>query len=184
MDTTIKNVKICKIKCKYCDDFLEYTDFEDVLLEYKCLLCNKNFQRKANEKLKGRLFNIYKFSDRDNNNCMLLMRKGVYPYEYIDNQKKFNETSIPEKEDFYSQLNTEDITETDYVHVKQFVNILKYKICYQWYQMLSMLSMVSKGIIRGISYYIYSYAKADIECNKDYDKKKKVSHIYSILRCK
>ena len=41
------------------------------------------------------------------------MRKGVYPYEYIDNQKKFNETSIPEKEDFYSQLNTEDITETD-----------------------------------------------------------------------
>ena len=81
MDTTIKNMKICKIKCKYCDGFLEYTNFEDVLLEYKCLLCNKNFQRKANEKLKGRLFNIYKFSDRDNNNSMLLMRKGVYPCE-------------------------------------------------------------------------------------------------------
>ena len=50
--------------------------------------------------------------------------------------------------------------------------------------MLSVLSMVSKGIIRGISYSIYSYAKADIECNKDYDKKKKISHIYSILGCK
>ena len=44
---------------------------------------------------------------------MLLLRKGAYPYEYIDDWKKFNETTLPEKEQFYSSLNKEDITDTD-----------------------------------------------------------------------
>ena len=45
------------------------------------------------------------------------MQKGVYPYEYKDNWEKFNETSLPEKEDFYRHLNREDITDADYAHV-------------------------------------------------------------------
>ena len=34
---------ICRIKCKYkyCNCFLEYTSFEDDLIEYKCLSCSK-----------------------------------------------------------------------------------------------------------------------------------------------
>ena len=47
------------------------------------------------------------------------MRKGIYPCEYIDDWEKFNETSLPEKEDFYSQLNMEDITDADYMHAKR-----------------------------------------------------------------
>ena len=47
------------------------------------------------------------------------MRKVVYPYEYIDDWGKFNETSLPEKDDFYSRLNMEDITDADYVHAKR-----------------------------------------------------------------
>ena len=47
------------------------------------------------------------------------MRKVVYPYEYIDDWGKFNETSLPEKDDFYSRLNMEDITDADYVHTKR-----------------------------------------------------------------
>ena len=39
------------------------------------------------------------------------MQKGVYHYEYMDHWEKFNKT--PEKEDFYSHLNMEDITNTD-----------------------------------------------------------------------
>ena len=46
------------------------------------------------------------------------MRKGVYPYEYIDDWEKFNQTSLHEKEDFYSNLNMEDITDADYAHAK------------------------------------------------------------------
>ena len=64
-------------------------------------------------------FNAYKFSNHDNNQFILSLRKGVYPYEYMDNWEKFNETSLPEKEHFYSDLNMEDITDVDYAHAKR-----------------------------------------------------------------
>ena len=41
------------------------------------------------------------------------MRKGVYPYEYMDDWEKFNEISLPEKEGFDSDLNMENITDAD-----------------------------------------------------------------------
>ena len=47
------------------------------------------------------------------------MWKGVYPYEYMDDWKIFNEISLPEKDDFYSHLNMEYITDADYVHTKR-----------------------------------------------------------------
>ena len=46
----------------------------------------------------------------------MLLRKGVYPYEYIDEWDKFNEKIIPSKESFYSNLTLENISETDYAH--------------------------------------------------------------------
>ena len=46
-----------------------------------------------------------------------MLQKDVYPYEYTDDWKKINET-LPEKEDFYSHLNMEDITGSDYAHSK------------------------------------------------------------------
>ena len=49
----------------------------------------------------------------------MLLRKVVYPYEYMDDWEKFNETSLPEKEDFYIHLNMEDITDADYTHTKR-----------------------------------------------------------------
>ena len=71
------------------------------------------------KKFKERFFNTYKFSNHDNNKFILLLRRGVYPYEYMDDWKKFNEMSLPEKEDFYSHLNMEDIADTNYVHAKR-----------------------------------------------------------------
>ena len=46
----------CGTKYKYCDCFLEYINFTDDFLEYKCLLCNKNCQRKF-EKSNKQFFN-------------------------------------------------------------------------------------------------------------------------------
>ena len=57
-------------------------------------------------------------SNYDINKCFLLLRKGVYPYEYMDDWEKLNETSLPEKGDFCSHLNMEDITDADYAHAK------------------------------------------------------------------
>ena len=36
----------------------------------------------------------------------------------MDDWEKFNKTSLPEKEDFYSHLNIEDVTDADYAHTK------------------------------------------------------------------
>ena len=48
-----------------------------------------------------------------------MLQKGVYPYEFMDDWEKFDETSLPEKEDFYSHLNKEDIIVADYTHPKR-----------------------------------------------------------------
>ena len=66
-----------------------------------------------NEELKERVFNTYKFSNHDNNKFILSLRKVVYPCACID------ETSILEKEDFYSHLDMEDITDADYALAKE-----------------------------------------------------------------
>ena len=49
-----------------------------------------------------RFFNTDQLSDNDINKFKLLLRKGVYPYEYIESWKRFNETELPSKDKFYS----------------------------------------------------------------------------------
>ena len=69
-----------------------------------------------NDVLIRRFYNTHQLSDNDINKFNLLLRKGVYPYEYIDSWKRFNETELPSKNKFYSTLNLEDISDDDYVH--------------------------------------------------------------------
>ena len=59
----------------------------------------------------------------------LLLRIAVYPYEYMDDQEKFDETPLPEKEDLYSHLNMEDVTDVDYTHAKIFFRAISWFIC-------------------------------------------------------
>ena len=49
-------------------------------------------------------------------NTSLLTRKGVYPYDYVSSLDKLSETCLPPKEEFYSKLNDEDISDEDYQH--------------------------------------------------------------------
>ena len=53
---------------------------------------------------------------------MLLLRKGVYPDEYMDDWDRFNEEKLPNKSDFYSSLNMEDMSEIDYRHALKVFN--------------------------------------------------------------
>ena len=48
----------------------------------------------------------------------LMKQKGVYPYDYMDSFDKFNKTELPTKEEFYSILNNEHITDEDYQHAQ------------------------------------------------------------------
>ena len=54
--------------------------------------------------------NTYKFSNHDTKNFILFMQKDV------DDWKKLNGTSLPEKEDLYSDIKMENATNTDYAH--------------------------------------------------------------------
>ena len=49
----------------------------------------------------------------------ICLRKGVYPYEYMNDWERFNETSLPEKEAFYNDLTMEDITDADYTRAER-----------------------------------------------------------------
>ena len=60
--------------------------------------------------------NTYKFCNNDINKFILLIKKGVYPYEYMDSWERFDETSLIDKKAFYSKLYLEDITDEDYIH--------------------------------------------------------------------
>ena len=57
----------------------------------------------------------------------MLLRKGVYPYEYVDSWKRFTETSLPDKKSFYSELYLEDITDEDYTYAQKVFEEFKLK---------------------------------------------------------
>ena len=66
----------------------------------------------------------------------------------MDNWEKFNETSLPEKEDFYSHLNIEDITHTNYPDAKKNLQIFwnrKYRRVL-WFARSEYYIIVSWGI--------------------------------------
>ena len=65
--------------------------------------------------------------DKDINEFIFLLRKGVYPYEYMDSWKRFDETLLPNKKYFYSSLNMEEITDVDYMHAKRAFKIFNNK---------------------------------------------------------
>ena len=62
-------------------------------------MLQQEISKKFDENLKKLFLNIYKFSNHDIIMFILLLQKGVYPYEYMDDCKKFNETSLTGKED-------------------------------------------------------------------------------------
>ena len=79
----------------------------------------KCLDEKAIKDLIKKFPTTYNFCKGDINKFVTLLRKGLYPYEYMDSWKKFNETSLPSKKDFDSELILEDISDSDYEHAKK-----------------------------------------------------------------
>ena len=57
----------------------------------------------------------------------LMSRKGVYPYDFMDSFEKFNQTELPTKDQFYSILNDQHITDDEYDHAKKVWNTFMIK---------------------------------------------------------
>ena len=103
-------------KCLDCNSCIGYIKIKNEKLLLKCFNCNTYYKRKFNKDLIKKFKNAYSFCNNDLNKFVLLLRKGVYPYEYMDSWEKFNETSLPSKKDFFSNLNMENIDDIDYRH--------------------------------------------------------------------
>ncbi|CAG2191792.1 unnamed protein product [Mytilus edulis] len=52
---------------------------------------------------------------------------GTYPYEYIDNAARFNETELPSIDKFYSNLSEKTISQTEYEHAQRVWNQMNIK---------------------------------------------------------
>ena len=101
-------------KCVDCKSCLDYIKTKNEKLILKCFNCEQYYKKKFNKELIKRFKSTYEFCNKDLNKFILLFRKGVYPYEYMDNWENFNETLLPSKESFYSNLNMENIVDIDY----------------------------------------------------------------------
>ena len=112
-------------KCINCKSDISYMKVIDETLIFRCFNCKKNYKKEINKELIERFASTYKFCNKDFNKFVMLLRKGVYPYEYMDGWEKFNETSIPGKESFYSNLTMENITEMDYAHANNVFKTFK-----------------------------------------------------------
>ena len=83
-------------------------------------------QLKPINELIKKFSNTYRFCNNGLNKFVLLLRKGVYPYEYMDSGKRFHET-LPDKKAFYSEFNLGDITDKDYTHAQKVFERFKLK---------------------------------------------------------
>ena len=109
------------VDCKSNLDYVRITKNEKLLL--KCFNCDSYYKKIFNKDLNKKFKNTYSFCNNDLNK--LLLRKGVYLYEYMNNSERFNEISLPSKESFYSNLNMEDIDDIDYRHGNNVFNKFK-----------------------------------------------------------
>ena len=112
-----KDCKTC-IERKNIKSECEFIGLKNNRLNYRCKECNGTSTKSVNDLIK-KFPRMYKFCNGDLNKFVLLLRKGVYPYEYMDSWERFNETSLPPKKDFYSKLILEDISDKDYLHAQK-----------------------------------------------------------------
>ena len=101
------------LDCKSCLDYIK-TKYEKLIFKY--FNCKSYYEKDFNKELIKKFPGTYEFCNKNLNKFVLLLRKGLYPYEYMDNWERFNETSLPNKESFYSKLNMENIEDIDYRH--------------------------------------------------------------------
>ena len=106
-----KYIENSKISFRFIDSFKFMTSSLDKLSSYLT-----EFKHLKNE-----------FGHLDEDTLKLLMRKGEFPYEYIDSFEKLQETQLPSKEAFYNKLNDTNISEKNYRHAQNFWSKFEYK---------------------------------------------------------
>ena len=112
-----KDCKTC-VERKNIKSECNFIGFKNNRLNYRCKECKETCTKSINELIE-KFPRMYQFCIGDINKFVLLLKKGVYPSEYMDSWEKFNETSLLPKKDFYSELTLENITDKDYNHAQK-----------------------------------------------------------------
>ena len=99
-------------KCVDCKSDLSYMKVMDETLIFRCFNCKKNYKKENNKELIERFASTDKFCNNDLNKFVMLLRKGVYPYEYMDYRhvnnvfKTFKLNNLGDYRDLYVQSDT------------------------------------------------------------------------------
>ena len=97
--------EIYKKGCKGCKErrkiktACDFIGLKNNKLNYECKEYKERWLKPINGLIK-KFPNIHQFCNGDINKFVLLLRKGVYSYEYMDSCERFNETSLPDKKSF------------------------------------------------------------------------------------
>ena len=75
-------------KCNKCKSILCFVNAVNEKLIFTCIDYEKEYEKEFNKESVERFANTYKFCDNDLNKFLILLRKGVYPYEYMDEWDK------------------------------------------------------------------------------------------------
>ena len=82
------------IECEDCNNKLDYFRFKDNNMLFKCFQCNSWYKKQFEHDLVNKFKNTYQFCNEDINKFISLLRKGIYPYEYMDSWERFDETLL------------------------------------------------------------------------------------------
>ena len=129
MSSKLSNLvhKLSEINNKDCKTCIEkknvksecgFIGLKNNRLNYRCKECNGASNKSVNDLIE-KFSRMYKFCNDNLNKFVMLLRKSAYPYEYMDNYKRFNKTSLPSKKDFYSELKLEHVTDQDYENAQK-----------------------------------------------------------------
>ena len=181
-------------RCVHYKSCLEYMKNKNDKLIFRCFSCKKNYEEDFKKELIERFANIYEFCNGDLNKFILLLRKGVFPYEYMDNWERDN---LGEYHDLYVQSDT--LLLADIFENFRNMCIKVYELNHAYFLSLpalawqaclkktnvklelltdyDMLLMIEEGIRGGICHSIHRCAKANNKYMKKYDKNKESSYI-------
>ena len=121
LDSLTKNLAgVSGMPCNECGESCKITHIDENYIAHgKCKKCYLEY----NKRQLNKYYTFYNFDNlrvgHNDEQFRLLLRKGVYPYEYKTSWDKFKETKLPPKEAFHSNLNMSDISEYDYKYAQK-----------------------------------------------------------------
>ena len=101
---------------------------------------------KTRKRLIKKYPSLYQFCKGNITKFVLLLRKGVYPYEHMDSWKRYKRSSwkiLLDKKYFYSDLNNEDTRDTDYQHYQKVWEVLKIKKLGEYHDLYSVTFLLA-----------------------------------------